>query len=202
MEGLLRRCSRCQSGQVVKALAVVFVVNLASATQAMELGSNFWNLGWHKPGDCFRDVKNVTGDNPWNPQFLEEIAIYRSFRFMDWDNTNNSQRESWSQRTARGAAKQNPAAYEWMIDLCNRMDADMWVTVPHRTINHTMGDEPGVLQRREVARDGRLAHREGTREVSGAGLTGPEPVEDGAAGGIGEGAEEIVECGIHNACII
>jgi len=39
---------------------------------SMDLGVNFWNLGWHKPNDCFQDFKNVTGDNPWNPQFLKE----------------------------------------------------------------------------------------------------------------------------------
>ena len=81
----------------------------------MDLGGNFWNLGWHKPSDCFRDVNNVTERDPWNPQFLEEIKIYRSLRFMDWNQTNNSERERWSERNLKGAPLQNPAAYEWMI---------------------------------------------------------------------------------------
>ena len=123
-------------------LVVLSALGYASDARGMELGTNFWNLGWHRPDDCFADVKNVGGDNPWNRQFLEEIAIYRSFRFMDWDNTNNSQRESWSQRTDKTAPKQNPVAYEWMIDLCNRRNTDMWVTIPHRTINRTMAEEP------------------------------------------------------------
>lgn len=108
----------------------------------MELGTNFWNLGWHKPSDCFKDVKQVQGDSPWNEQFLKEIAVFRCFRFMDWDNTNGSTRAQWSQRPPKDAAKQNPVAYEWMIDLCNRMNADMWVTVPHPTITRTGGDQP------------------------------------------------------------
>lgn len=108
----------------------------------MDLGVNFWNLGWHKPDDCFRDFKNVTGDHPWNPQFLKEISIYRSLRFMDWDNTNGSERERWAQRPEKHAAKQNPVAYEWMIDLCNRNHSDLWVTVPHRTINRAPTNEP------------------------------------------------------------
>jgi hypothetical protein len=112
------------------------------AAEQMELGTNFWNIGWHKPNDCFVDFKDVKGDNPWNPQFLKEIAIFRSFRFMDWDNTNASPRRDWSERNTKENPKQNPVAYEWMIDLCNRMNADMWVTIPHRTISRDTGDQP------------------------------------------------------------
>lgn len=115
---------------------------LAAPASAMELGTNFWNPGWHKPGDCFQDVRNVTGDNPWNPQFLKEIKIYRSLRFMDWDNTNNSPRAKWSERPRKDAASQNPVAYEWMIDLCNRNQSDLWVTLPHKCITRNSGDAP------------------------------------------------------------
>jgi len=118
------------------------VVFFCTHAVGMDLGTNFWNLGWHKSSDCFLDVKNVTGDNPWNPQFLKEISIYRSFRFMDWDVTNNSKRKSWSERTQKNDSRQIPVAYEWMIDLCNRMNADMWVTIPHPTITHKTGDAP------------------------------------------------------------
>jgi len=36
----------------------------------MDLGTNFRDLGWHRPGDCFRDFKNVSAADAWNPQFL------------------------------------------------------------------------------------------------------------------------------------
>lgn len=123
-------------------LAWAILALLAIPASSMELGTNFWNPGWHKPNDCFQDIKNVTGDNPWNPQFLKEIAIYRSLRFMDWDNTNNSQRVSWSERPRRDAPKQNPVAYEWMIDLCNRNQSDLWVTLPHKSITRDSGNAP------------------------------------------------------------
>ena len=80
-----------------RTLCISMVMLSLTAARAMELGGNFWNLGWHKSSDCFQDFKNVSGDNPWNPQFLKEITIYRSLRFMDWDNTNGSQREQWSE---------------------------------------------------------------------------------------------------------
>ena len=113
-----------------------------SSAGRMELGGNFWNPGWHRPDDCFKDVKNVSGENPWNAKFLEEISLYRSLRFMDWDNCNNSQREEWRQRPAKTNAHQNPVAYEWMIDLCNRNGSALWVTVPHRAVNRSSGDAP------------------------------------------------------------
>jgi hypothetical protein len=109
---------------------------------AMDLGTNFWNIRWHNPDDCFRDVQKVSGEDPWNPQFLKEIAIYNSLRFMDWNETNNTGPRPWQQRTHKDAAMQAPVAYEWMIDLCNRVNADMWVTLPHTTIAHTLGDAP------------------------------------------------------------
>jgi len=118
------------------------LVLLSASAAAMDLGTNFWNLGWHQPGDCFSDFRAVKGEDPWNPQFLREIAIYRSLRFMDWDNTNHSPRENWSQRPQKQAARQNPVAYEWMIDLCNRTGADLWITIPHRTISRQTGDAP------------------------------------------------------------
>lgn len=108
----------------------------------MQLGTNFWNLNWHSSSDCFNDVKNVSGDDPWNPQFLKDIAIYNCLRFMDWDVTNGSPRQTWQQRPHKAEPKQNPVAYEWMIDLCNRMNADMWVCIPHMTVSHSTGDEP------------------------------------------------------------
>ena len=58
---------------------------------------------------------------------------------------------------------QNPVAYEWMIDLCNRTGKDMWITVPHvadddyvkkprQTDPPNPGSEAQVL-RRMVQRD-------------------------------------------------
>lgn len=108
----------------------------------MTLGANFWNLGWHRVDDCFQNVRQVQGADPWNPAFLREIALYRSLRFMDWDNTNGSTRELWSQRPQRATAHQNPVAYEWMIELCNRNGSDLWITVPHRTVSRATGDTP------------------------------------------------------------
>ena len=123
-------------------ITALLAAALISTTQAMELGTNFWNLKWHKSDDCFKDAKNVSGNNPWNPQFLKEISIYSCYRFMDWDYINNSLRQKWSERPQKSSPDQTVAAYEWMIGLCNLENANMWVCIPHLTINRNSGDEP------------------------------------------------------------
>ena len=175
----------------------VVLLGLASVTGAaepMRLGTNFWNPGWHKAGDCFKDVKDVRGDDPWNPQFLEDIRIFRVLRFMDWDNTNNSQRERWTERKRKEEPRQNPVAYEWMIDLCNRNDADLWVTVPHRTVTRATGDRASdyavrlcILVKTGVdVRDadlgpmmGRLYRMSAAELVAAGGVKTCEPLEEG-----------------------
>ncbi len=105
----------------------------ATGFARMPVGSNFWNIGWHQWNDIFSNGwNNVIGDNPWNPQFLEDISHYTVLRFMDWDEVNNSMRFQFSDRKLKSAASQNPVAYEWMIDLCNRNGSDMWICLPHR----------------------------------------------------------------------
>ena len=77
-------------------------------------------------------------ENPWRPEFLEEVAIYKVIRFMDQVPTNSSTVRTWSQRTLKTANHHSTSggavAYEWQIDLCNRLGADFWITVPHLTI--------------------------------------------------------------------
>jgi hypothetical protein len=130
------------NGERLHTAILAAIAFAASPATAMELGTNFWDIGWHAAGDCFTDWQKVQGADPWNPQFLKEIAIYRSLRFMDWDETNNSARTLWAERNVKEAPKQNPVAYEWMIDLCNRMHGDMWVTLPHKTFDRDTGDAP------------------------------------------------------------
>ncbi|MEO0470268.1 MAG: T9SS type A sorting domain-containing protein, partial [Bacteroidota bacterium] len=73
------------------------------------------------------------------------VDFYSCLRFMDWGTTNEYTGTSWNARRQPNdasnfdlasnpiAAKDAPGlAYEWMIDLCNRAQADMWVCVPTR----------------------------------------------------------------------
>ena len=103
-------------------------------TQKIDLGTNLWNAGWHKEDDIFLpSIKRVNPDdrNPWNPQFLKDLRPYSTIRFMDWSNVNNATRTQFSQRKLKTDPNQVPAAYEWMIDLCNREKKNIWLCIPH-----------------------------------------------------------------------
>jgi hypothetical protein len=106
----------------------------ARGRRGMRIGTNFWNLDWGIWEEVFQpDASFAAGSNPWRPEFLQEVAEYAAFRFMDFGATNGSAERRWSDRTPPQAPPpaQKRLAYEWMIDLCNRLGRDMWVTVPH-----------------------------------------------------------------------
>lgn len=70
---------------------------------------------------------------PWCAEWKEKLTPFRVIRFMEWALTNNSPLRAWADRpqvddytyTIKGIP------YEWMIRICNELDADAWVCVPH-----------------------------------------------------------------------
>ena len=138
---------------------VVWKFTTGVAPAGMTVGANFWRIDWGAGvaggpswSLYFQDGVNwATTTNPWNPTFISELqqAKIKCLRFMDWGITNGSNVSSWSQRIPKTAnhyysrnyvpllnADGTPAddgygvAYEWQIDLCNRVGADIWVTIP------------------------------------------------------------------------
>ena len=101
------------------------------------VGANFWNIDWEGQGDFFvSNVDFATTTNPWRPELIADLAPYRVLRFMDWNLTNNSNnpQADWSTRKQKTAAQNEPVAFEWQIDLCNRTKKDYWVNVPHESV--------------------------------------------------------------------
>jgi len=99
---------------------------------------------------------------PFNPALLEVLRPYKTLRFMDWCGVNFNIDSLWSERTLPGALGQGhhdpftpedaayqfmgvdknflkvekEVAYEYMVQLCNIMGADLWINVPVKSDTH------------------------------------------------------------------
>jgi hypothetical protein len=100
------------------------------------VGANFWNIDWEGQDDFFPSGTNfATTQNPWKQQLLDDLAPYHVLRFMDWNRTNdsNNPQANWDTRKQKTAQQNEPVAFEWQIDLCNRTKKDYWLNVPHES---------------------------------------------------------------------
>ncbi|MGQ9605754.1 MAG: hypothetical protein ACUVTW_06095 [Thermogutta sp.] len=103
-------------------------------------GALFLQLKKTDPADYIRNIRVIMPGfeesfrkDPFHPAFLERWQGVACFRFMDWMETNNSKIEHWSDRPTPESATfcEKGVPLEWMIDLCNRQQADAWFCMPH-----------------------------------------------------------------------
>ena len=100
------------------------------------IGANFWNIDWEGSGDFFKGgVDFSTTTDPWRPELLADLAPYHVLRFMDWNLTNDSgnKQADWTTRKLKTQPQNEPVAFEWQIDLCNRTKKDYWLNIPHES---------------------------------------------------------------------
>ena len=75
----------------------------------------------------------------FHPLFLERLNKFKNLRFMDWGKINGSNLSTWAQRTTPNTfsqARSEGVAIEHMIQLCNKLNVDMWFCVPHKADNN------------------------------------------------------------------
>ncbi len=125
--------ARDVTGNASAPAAAVQAATQAAGTPTMSIGTNFWNVAWGgAASDPFGATHQaVVGDNPWKVDLLTEIQPYVTLRFMDWGAVNNTAQNDWNERAQRADLIQNPVAFEWMIDLCNRSGKNLWLCIPH-----------------------------------------------------------------------
>lgn len=71
--------------------------------------------------------------NTFSRPFLEKLAPFSTLRFMDFLSTNNNPVKLWSERTTPAHATQarpEGGALEYVVELANESDKDVWVNVP------------------------------------------------------------------------
>ncbi|MEM1122254.1 MAG: fibronectin type III domain-containing protein, partial [Bacteroidota bacterium] len=114
-----------------------------------KIGTNFWNQHWSPENNQLfvNGYQNVTGDNPWKPELLAELDYAQTLRYMEMQQINQVAAQPtyrWLDRKKKTNVLQDEIAYEWMIDLCNRKNANLWVCLPDQIISRD-----GVLRGRE-----------------------------------------------------
>ncbi|HAD12297.1 MAG TPA: hypothetical protein DCF33_07640 [Saprospirales bacterium] len=106
-------------------------------------GNIFFNLTASQAGNHVRNIRVVELSNvdtylsqPFRQSFLDKCKEFNTLRFMDWMRTNGSEQEKWENRTRPGYYSQAESpngglAYEYIIQLANTLNQDIWVCVPH-----------------------------------------------------------------------
>lgn len=128
-----------------------YAFSQSTSNAQVQLGTNFWNVTWPNSNPWKHNYKNAIDSkqfgksnyNPWNKTFLNELNIYKCFRFMDFGLINNQNPKyaktgtwngkpeiSWNDRNLETNPDQSQVSIYWMIDLCNRCNADMWLCIP------------------------------------------------------------------------
>jgi len=112
------------------------------------------------PGDYLRNFHLVLTNylatyltQPFHPLFLQRLRPFRCLRFMDWGNINGSPLISWTNRTTPAFYTQaNPAgvALEYMIQLCNTLQKDAWICLPHQADDNFV-QQTAILLRDNLA---------------------------------------------------
>jgi hypothetical protein len=81
------------------------------------------------------DYVNTYQNQTYTSEFIDFIQDFQVIRFMDFTRTNDSPVVSWNDRTPLNyytQAKEEGAAWEYVIDIANLTQKDIWINIPHK----------------------------------------------------------------------
>jgi len=106
------------------------------------------DINWSTAYD-YNPNTGLSNTSPWRQEFLDDLYIYDRLRFVHWTNTIGSGISEWSQTTNPNSDQRqlssfgtdcdprpvcdtddHGVAWEWVIDLGNRTQKDIWINVP------------------------------------------------------------------------
>lgn len=90
-------------------------------------------------GDPIRNISLMLpgtqkGKDVFNPAFLEKLRPFTTIRFLNWTETNENTIERWDDRYIPeyyDQTTQRCVAYEYIVHLCNLLEKDLWLNIPH-----------------------------------------------------------------------
>ncbi len=94
----------------------------------------------NQTGDYIRDIRVVPESQEFlatttlfNPEFIEKIQPFKTLRYMDWMETNDSQQKDWADRPKPEDARYSEIGVpvEIMVELANETDTDAWFNMAH-----------------------------------------------------------------------
>lgn len=112
------------------------------AFTALDNGNVNFNIEYSDPLNHVRNIRIVRPQHEFTDLqqdafyevFKEKISPFQTLRFMDWGNTNGNTNVTWADRAKTDYftySGPRGVPYEIMIQLCNELDKDAWICVPH-----------------------------------------------------------------------
>jgi hypothetical protein len=97
----------------------------------------------------YPDYVNHYQTQTFTNEFLSFLDDFQVIRFMDFTHTNGSPIVNWSDRTSPSFYSQaniGGAAWEYVIELANTTQKDVWINVPHKANDNYIQQLASMLQ--------------------------------------------------------
>lgn len=115
--------------------------NITTADVVVPTSSNFLVLSFKNTKGGIKNAKLIRAGYPANTtqtfttEFLNHMKRFCVFRFMSWTLANENTTANWSDRpkvNGPQTARDKGVAWEYCIRLCNELNKDAWINVPHK----------------------------------------------------------------------
>lgn len=120
----------------------------------------------------YPDYTDTYESQAFTTEFLTFLKDFSVIRFMDFTRTNGSQVASWADITPYtyySQAQERGVAWEYVVQLANTTEKDIWINIPHRADDDYIIELAGLLQQTLVP--GLKIYLEYSNEVWNAGFT-------------------------------